>query len=174
MAGAGYGRNPYGAVQNLRSALQRAISCVTPSVLTVRSSAGEYGPGSEHALTLGSGEPARMAGIAGISLWLRHFARVSGHEGLQGPWRADTVGYYYAILDKEEQEVISYHWHPGRRSPIDFPHLHLGAGSGVSRDELQKAHVPTGRVELEDVLLMAIREFGVTPRREDWARILGA
>lgn len=172
-AGAGYGRNPYGAVQSLRSALQRAISCVTPSVLTTRSARG-YGPGSDHLLTLGSGEPARMAGIAEVSLWLRHFARVVEHEGSQGPWRADTVGYYYALLDVEGREIIAYHWHPGRRSSIDFPHLHLGAGSGVSRDELQKAHVPTGRVELEDVLALAIREFGVRPRREDWAEILSA
>ncbi len=171
-AGAGYGRNPYGAIQSLRSALQRAISCVTPSVLTARS-AGGYGPDSEHLLTLGSGEPVRMAGIAEVSLWLRHFARVAEHEGLQGPWRADTTGYYYSILDGEGREVIAYHWHPGRRSPINFPHLHLGSGSGVSRNELQKAHIPTGRVELEDVLAMAIREFGVRPRRDDWAEILG-
>jgi hypothetical protein len=46
-------------------------------------------------------------------------------------------------------------------------------GSGVGREELQKAHIPTGRVELEDVLLLAIREFGVRPRRDDWEEILG-
>lgn len=57
---------------------------------------------------------------------------------------------------------------------MDFPHLHLGAGSGVSREGLQKAHIPTGRVELEDVLLMAIRELGVRPRRDDWQEILGS
>jgi hypothetical protein len=77
------------------------------------------------------------------------------------------------LREPEGPEIVAYHWHPGRRSPIDFPHLHLGAGSGVDREELHKAHLPTGRVELEDVLLMAIQEFGVRPRREDWEEILG-
>jgi hypothetical protein len=95
---------------------------------------------------------------------------ISGEEFMRR-WDA---GYYYALRELEGSEIVAYHWHPGRRSPIDFPHLHLGAGSGIGREELQKAHVPTGRVDLEDVLLMAIREFGVRPRREDWARILGA
>jgi len=110
---------------------------------------------------------------ADLSLSVQVFARVSEQAG-QAPWTVSPFGYSYALREPEGPEIVAYHWHPGRRSPIDFPHLHLGAGSGVGREELQKAHIPTGRVELEDVLMMAIREFGVRPRREDWARILGA
>jgi hypothetical protein len=113
----------------------------------------------------------RLSG-ADLSLSVQVFARVSEQAG-QAPWTVSTFGYSYALREPEGPEIIAYHWHPGRRSPIDFPHLHLGAGAGIGREELQKAHIPTGRVELEDVLLMAIREFGVRSRRDDWQEILG-
>ena len=166
----GYGRNPYQAVQNYRSALQRVISCVTPSVILVGSTQG-YRPGSEHRLVLGPEEAVKLPG-ADLSLSVQVFARVSDQAG-QAPWTVSTFGYYYTLREPEGPEIVAYHWHPGRRSPIDFPHLHLGTGSGVGREELQKAHIPTGRVELEDVLALVIREFGVRPRRDDWAEILG-
>jgi len=110
---------------------------------------------------------------ANLSLSVQVFARVSEQAG-QAPWTVSPFGYSYALRESQGPEILAYHWHPGRRSPIDSPHLHLGAGSGVGREELQKAHIPTGRVELEDVLLMAIREFGVRSRREDWEEILSA
>ncbi|MGH3146042.1 MAG: hypothetical protein ACRDTR_09605 [Rubrobacter sp.] len=166
----GYGRNPYQAVQDFRSSLQRAISCVTPSVIVVRSATG-YSVGLEHALTLGVPEAVKLSG-ADIAFSVRAYARVVERDG-GSPWRVDLVSYFYTLRDAQAQEVIAYHGHPGRRSPIDFPHLHLGAGSRVGREELEKAHVPTGRVELEDVLALVIREFGVRPHREDWAEILG-
>ncbi len=168
----GQGRNPYQAVQNYRSSLQRIVSCVTSSVILVGSTQG-YRPGSEHRLALGPEEAVRLPG-ANVSLSVQVFARVLEQGERALPWTVSPFGYYYALREPEGPEIVTYHWHPGRRSSIDFPHLHLGAGSGVGREELQKAHIPTGRVELEDVLMMAIREFGVRPRREDWARILGA
>lgn len=167
---AGYGRNPYGAVQDLRSSLQRSISCVTPSVVVVQSAKG-YAVGSMHALVLGSPEPARLPG-SGVALSIRVYARVA-ERVREAPWRADLASYFYTLRDLEGQEVVAYHWHPESRSPMTFPHLHLGAGARVGREELQKVHLPTGRVELEDVLLMTIREFGVKPRRDDWREILG-
>jgi hypothetical protein len=109
---------------------------------------------------------------ADLSLSVQVFARVS-EQAEQVPWTVSPFGYSYTLREPEGLEILAYHWHAGRRSPIDLPHLHLGAGSEVSREELQKAHVPTGRVELEDVLLMVIREFGVRPRRDDWQEILG-
>lgn len=169
----GYGRNPYQAVQDFRSTLQRSVSCVTASVLTVRSVEG-YGAGSEHALVLGDVEAVRLPG-ADVALSIRAYARVreSGDdEAAASPWRADLVAYFYTLEERGGPEILAYHWHPDSRSPITFPHLHLETGARVGREELQRAHVPTGRVELEDVLLMAIREFGVRPRRDDWAKIL--
>lgn len=167
----GYGRNPYQAVQDLRSTLQRAISCVASSVLTVQSATG-YGVGSTHALILGTPEPVKLPGSS-VALSIRVYAQVAEPIG-EAPWRADLASYFHTLRDLEGREILAYHWHPDSRSPITFPHLHLGAGSRVGREELQKAHVPSGPVELEDLLLMAIREFGVQPRREDWREILGS
>jgi hypothetical protein len=166
----GQGRNPYQAVQSYRSSFQRAVSCVTPSVILASSAQG-YRPRSEHRLALGPEEAVKLPG-ADISLSVQVFARVSEQAG-QAPWTVSTFGYSYVLREPEGPEILAYHWHPGRRSPIDFPHLHLGAGSGVECERLQKAHIPTGLVELEDVLLLAIRELGVRPRRDDWEETLG-
>jgi hypothetical protein len=167
----GQGRNPYQAVRSYRSSLQKTVSCVTASVILVGSMQG-YRPGSEHRLVLGPEEAVRLPG-ADLSLSVQVFARVSEQAG-QALWRVSPFGYYYALRESGGPEIVAYPWHPGRRSTIAFPHLHLGTGSGVSREELHKAHIPTGHVELEDVLLMAIREFGVRPKRDDWEEILGA
>jgi len=42
----------------------------------------------------------------------------------------------------------------------------------VQRDELTRAHLPTGGVTLAAFLRMAIRDFGVEPRRDDWQNVL--
>lgn len=74
-------------------------------------------------------------------------------------------------------EIIAYHWHPNQTDPggrvVAFPHLHLRYGAQVGRKQLQKAHLPTGRVAVEDLLRIAITEFGVSPLRNDWEDILG-
>jgi hypothetical protein len=41
----------------------------------------------------------------------------------------------------------------------------------MGRPELINAHFPTGRIALEDVLRLAITEFGVRPPRSDWAEV---
>lgn len=163
------GRTPYEAVQNLRSTFQRAISCVTKSVVTIQGAG--YGPRSEHSLILGDSDPVSLSGVD-IALWLRHFTQVVKQEDSRIPWQVETIGYIYSLLDDEGKEIVSYQWHPGERSPVTTPHLHLGAGANVGRAELQKAHIPTGLIELEDVLLLAIREFGARARRGDWHMIL--
>ena len=35
-----------------------------------------------------------------------------------------------------------------------------------------RMHLPTGQVAIEDVIRLAIVEFGVRPRRADWAAVL--
>ncbi len=79
----GQGRNPYQAVQNYRSALLRVISCVTPSVIVVRSVEG-FRPGSEHRLALGPEEAIKLPGAA-VSLSVQIFTRVSEQAGQTSP-----------------------------------------------------------------------------------------
>jgi hypothetical protein len=81
------------------------------------------------------------------------------------------VSYYYALEDPEGREIL-YHWHPQGLSTVTFPHVHIRAGGQLADTSIDEAHFPTGRVALEDVLRLAIREFGVSPRRVDWEEVL--
>jgi hypothetical protein len=81
------------------------------------------------------------------------------------------VAYAYRVADEADVEILAFHWHPWEPGYED-PHVHLSYGAGALRDELQRAHLPTGQVSLQEFLLFAIRDFGVEPRRKDYARIL--
>ena len=84
------------------------------------------------------------------------------------------MGYWYTIETEAEQEIIAYHWHPNAPGEVTFPHVHLGYAVKVEDEAMAKAHLPTGRVALEDVLRLAIRELGVRPLRTDWQEVLDA
>jgi hypothetical protein len=84
--------------------------------------------------------------------------------------------YQYRLLDRDERELLVYHWQPGSAylGP-DHPHLHVSASlsaqlSAVDRQsiDLNKLHLPTGRVSLASVVRMLIVEFGVAPLGPDW------
>ena len=90
---------------------------------------------------------------------LRYRATRDGRS--DGAWEMEITEYYYALTGESGSELLAYHWHPRRRSPIVRPHLHLGP-----------ALVPTGPIALHDVLRLAITDFGVLPRRPDWDTLL--
>ncbi len=88
--------------------------------------------------------------------------------------------YQYRLLDRDERELIVYHWQPGDAylGP-DAPHLHVSASlsaqtSAIDRQtiDLDKLHLATGRVSLASVVRMLITEFGVAPQRHDWVETL--
>ncbi|MDQ6921974.1 MAG: hypothetical protein M3170_10275, partial [Candidatus Dormibacteraeota bacterium] len=74
-------------------------------------------------------------------------------------------------------KAISFEWHPVGSSPVTNPHVQLGpAGLGQGLGELgkllSKAHIPTRRISLEQVLEFAIRELQVHHVRADWQTVL--
>jgi hypothetical protein len=152
--------------------MQKAVSCVTDSVL--RPSKNGYKVTEKpHILTFPD-DPAPLKGDQDLALSVRHDYRiVRGGGGVYGRWKVRTVAYYYELQTSSNAEVLSYHWHPESRSPLIFPHMHLGAGSGVEFEGLLKPHFPTPRMALEDFLWMLIKDFGVQCRREDWEAVLG-
>ncbi len=163
------GRTPSEAVQNYLEPLQRAISCVTNSVLNVR---GGYHPSADpHPLALAGGAPVSLSSNPAISMSVLQNYRILEYEGPGGPWKVSIVSYYYSLEDTERREIL-YHWHPQGTSTVTFPHVHVRAGGHLGSTRIDEAHFPTGRVALEDVLRLAIREFGVNPRRTDWAEVL--
>ncbi len=161
-------RTPAEAVAEFVALLQQALSCVTDSVLDVR---GGYRPSDEpHAATLNRGVPVRLHGHDRLGLLVSLYYRIVEDSSIQGPWVVRTAAYYFALTDSDDKELLTYHWHPAARSAVTWPHLHLGAfshGAGLSR-----AHLPTGRIALEQVLRLGISDLGVQPRRQDWSAVL--
>lgn len=114
-------------------------------------------------MTLGAGNVVRLVGPDRIHLRFAHYYRVIEDTEARRRWRVATTGYIYSLDDANLQEIVAYHWHPDRRSPITEPHLHLGPGARVGYDRLHRAHIPTGHITIQDVLLLAINDLGVEP-----------
>ncbi len=150
------GRKPALAVRAYVGPLQRAISCVTLAVIKV----GGYDPDENpHALTLG--EPVALRGSGNLSLAVSQRYEIVPAEGIRGPWKCHSIAYIYAINDADG-EIISYHWQP--YSSFAEPHMHV-------RDQGDR-HIPSGRISLEEVIRLAITDYGATPLRPDWEDVL--
>lgn len=68
---------------------------------------------------------------------------------------------------RHRREFLAFHWHP--QSRVSWPHLHVRAGVEPA---LATAHIPTGRVPLEDIVRMLIDDLGARPLRDDWRDVL--
>lgn len=154
------GRTPAEAVNNFLAPLQQALSCVTREVLSV--GGGYYAspvdnPQHKHVLMFHN-NPAVLGQDRRFALKLLQHYRVVEYEGARGPWKVSIVAYYYTleIVVPISQEVLGYHWHPQSRSDVTYPHLHLYQGTGALQHNLSKAHLPTARIAVEDILRLAI------------------
>ena len=91
-----------------------------------------------------------------------------------------TVSYAYAICDRDERELLAYHWHPEGVSDVTVPHLHiprippmpLPRTDPTREVALGEMHLPTNYVHLEDIVELLIREFAIVPLRADWQATL--
>jgi hypothetical protein len=154
------GKSPALAVQNYIDPIRKALSCVTPAVIQV---GGGYSTADNpHLLTLGA-DPVPLSPKGEIRLLVDQNYEIVRAKGVLGPWKVHTLKYIYALYHGEEL-ILSYHWHPDTSPDIDFPHLHHPASP--------KVHFPTKRIALEDVIRLAIREFGVMPLKKTWQRML--
>ena len=157
-------RTPAAAREALRAALQQAISRVTSAVLTVESDAVETRLGMTTRL-------ARTTVRDPITLSIRYTVALV-HAADAAVWQTRTTGYMYTLDDADGREILAYHWHPAGRSHVTTPHLHLGAGAGLLRSELQKAHLLTGLVTSAALLTLLVEQFDIRPRRAEWAATL--
>ncbi len=160
------------ALQAYLEALQRVLSCVTPSILiddgSVRPVDGVV------SLVLSGGGTVRLRGPERIHLRVRIRVRVEQADPPRGLWDAQTAAYEYRLSDEDDREIVAYHWHPGGASHAQAPHLHLGPAAEIGRVALTTAHLPTGQVPLGDVLRLAVESLGGAPIRRDWDRVLRA
>ena len=127
-------------------------------------------PGEPRVSTTGRAS-VRLAGLQPLGLATLIAYDVTPPDQPRGAsWAARIAGYAFEIRAADNRMALAFHWHPTGRSPITWPHLHLG--SPIANIDLSKAHVPTGMVTLQDVLRFAIVDLGVRPLRDDWYEVL--
>lgn len=106
--------------------------------------------------------------------------RLDFAEVLEPPSRVQIViqAYQYSLLDRNDTELLVYHWHPQATGP-NVPHLHVSAALDAQVDarsrqtiDLDKRHLATGLVTLRSVVRMLITEFQIRPLHADWAERL--
>jgi hypothetical protein len=103
---------------------------------------------------------------------IQHRYKVVEVHGEAGPWKTRTEGYWYVLHDEDGEEAIAFHWHPWRLSARPHVHVHTDqAGSTVMGHHLNKLHLVTGRITVEQVVRFAVEEFGVSAR-PDYDHIL--
>jgi hypothetical protein len=105
-------------------------------------------------------------------LFMTHTFRYVRHNGTE--WRVSSLRYEYAIeVSKKKHEVVAFHWEGHNSGAAPFAHLHLGHANVSSAPLLgPKAHIPTGRVAIEDVVYFLIEDLGVKPLKPDWKEVL--
>lgn len=162
------GRKPSAAVRNFTQPLQQALSCVTRVQLLATEHKSQDRVG---VVTLNGGEPTPLAGDGDVRLVATMQYVIVPAKGHLGPYKVRTRGYLYHLLRDERDEVLLFHWHPDGSSRVKTPHLHIGDAVNAT-GLLAKAHVPTGRISLEEVLLLAIDELGVTTLRPDGRTVI--
>ncbi|MCU1318985.1 MAG: hypothetical protein JWP98_503 [Edaphobacter sp.] len=143
--------------------LRSVLSCVTSEPLFRRRSEDV-----EEFFFVNS--PVKIAG-SGLLLAISQYFRVVDNKA-SGECVVKTESYVYEILDSvTHKDVFCFHWEPHSR--VQYPHLHLGfatKGHGLPIDN--KAHIPSGRVAVEDLVAFLISDLGVKPLKANWADIL--
>jgi hypothetical protein len=160
-------RTPRDAAHSFRDPLQQAIHCVTPAKFDFPR---EYPIDTPLKLMLGDIEPVRRSGDYPLLFSITIRFRVVAESPLAH--RAAMTDYAYVIRHGNGRELLVYHWHPESRSDITFPHLHMKAGTDLRREQFAKAHIPTGWIALQDVVWLAITQFGARPAKKGWPTIL--
>ncbi len=156
------GKTPYLAVKNFFSPLQLAVSRVSRAVIQHGGSEYEVNAGP-YALVVGG--KCKLKRDPPLTLDIRMQYKIVEASGERGPYKVTITAYMYIVDDHRGHEVFSYHWQPDAPE-IKFPHIH------VEHPNFKKAHFPTGRISLEEVLRLLITDFGVEPLRSDWNRVL--
>lgn len=133
---------------------------------------GYYASAAPHPLTLMDGLPVELGGGTDLTVQVSQQYRVIESPDPREPWQVRTVAYHYTLGETAGHEILSYQWHPNVAGSVSFPHLHLQYGARVGRSEFERAHLPTGRVTLEDFIRLLIYDFAVPPARDDWEQAL--
>jgi hypothetical protein len=168
------------AVDALLTRLRRTAGCITdqPIIAPATRESRER----REAVFVPRAEPVRLRTESGnrIVLFQIGIDLVVSQTGRPtDDYDITIASYLYRILDREEREILAFHWHPTGLSNVTDPHLHLSSrlnpidmGRNQEPLPLVGMHIPTGFVTLEDVVRLLTIEFGITPHRDDWDALL--
>jgi hypothetical protein len=176
------GQTPEEAVNAFFGPINEAARCITEQPFWP---SGNHPSSQPHSLTFypeGSAGPLDSKfGKNSILFFLSHlFVVVPTEDKDRGPWKVSTLGYIYAVLDRQGHEIVAFHWNPADAGP-PYPHVHisgmvepLNIGEKFDRVPLGDLHIPTDRLALEAVIRFLITEFGVPPRKTErpWSTVL--
>lgn len=160
-----------------RQTLQQQLSCVTSGILTT------WQPGRNtlnplFGLYLNNNYPVTLRASVPITLSVGQKFRIVRINGETQPGLQIVVAaYFYTLETPDGEEIVAYQYDPDGASRVKHPHLHVGRGATGNVTTygprgLHRIHFPTKHIELEDVLKLAITEFGVEARRDNWEQIL--
>jgi hypothetical protein len=151
------GNSPGEAVDNFLEPVKDAIQCVGDGVLVYRD---HPGLGQLEAATLNGGEGMgiRSAIFGRLRLEVNFQYVLLESDDERGPYRCSTRGYIFSISDREDHELVSFHWHPLSVSPDLGPHMHIGT---TVLPQTGTLHVATPRVTVEDVIEHLADSFAV-------------
>lgn len=105
-----------------------------------------------------------------LRLFVRHMVVV-----VDGHCRTESYGYRLQSSTETSSWLLRWEYFrdvPRRGYRYPLAHLHVN-GAFADGEAINALHIPTSRVPLESVVWHAIAEWGVTPRRDDWRRLLG-
>lgn len=165
------GDTPAEAVHNFVDPLQQSVHCIAPAYVNVRG--GYHVQPEPHTLTLNDFESISLKCDRDLTLWVTHDYNIveAKDDPELGPWKVHSRGYIYLVCDGE-QPLFAYHWHPKTGFDVHFPHLHMYWLESLGQPEAAKMHFATGRVSLESVIRLLVREFNVKTIQDDYAKIL--
>jgi hypothetical protein len=154
------GKTPRLALKAFTGPIQSALSCFATGKVTIDC----YDPDTEGRLVFNGGRPTKLHGPEKVRITCAMQYEIVMTDGAK-PWKVHTTNYIYRLLDRNENPIVDYHWHPASTPDVPFPHLH-------ARQYGCKRHYVTGRVLIEDVLVLGI-ECGAAPNNPGkWNRIL--
>ncbi|HEX5199732.1 MAG TPA: hypothetical protein VFW27_07290 [Actinoplanes sp.] len=162
------GKNPTDAFYAFQRPLQQDLSCITRDIV-VTSPGGRHELDSVHSLSLAGGPILLTAEGLQLDMGLQYEIIKTGETGKMA-YRCTTRAYAYTFLNEEDNALYAWHWHPFGNSSYVEPHAH--PFSIDPRLLPPRAHFPTGRTSLEEVVRFAIDQLHVEVLRDDWDKVL--
>lgn len=152
--------------------LKSALGCITRETLLRRTiSKSEDRDGFPLQEFFFVNNPVRLKNT-GLAFNFSQYFRVAWHDP---GYKIATKAYTYEIEDEQSgHELFAFHWEPeAPNSKITIPHMHIGFALRHATLRINnRAHIPAGRVPVEDVVYFLVTELGVAPLNSDWDRTI--